>query len=106
MLPSSHQTNGDLAQQLALIRMDEQEKAMTKKATAAKPAIVEKILKSPDPTEPEKAQILVEGADQLYRELRIENTLEDENGHKVGLKPGAHIDVVIQADPDSVKPKP
>ena len=79
---------------------------MTMKAKAAKPAIVEKILRSPDPIEPEKAQILVEGADHLYRELRIENSLEDENGHRVGLKPGAHVDVVIEADPDAVKPKP
>ena len=41
------------------------------------------------PGAPEKAQIAVEGADHLYREIRIENTLTDENGRKVGLKPGA-----------------
>jgi hypothetical protein len=37
---------------------------------------------------PEKAQISVEGAEHLYREIRVENSLQDENGKKVGLKPG------------------
>jgi hypothetical protein len=69
------------------------------------PAIVEKIIKSPHPNEPEKAQISVEGADHLYRELRIENTLVDENSDKVRLKPGAEIEVTIQAPPETVAPK-
>jgi hypothetical protein len=32
---------------------------------------VEKIIKSSDPSEPEKAQIAIENADKLYREIRI-----------------------------------
>jgi hypothetical protein len=40
---------------------------------------VEKVIKSPNPKE-RKAQITVEGADELYREIRIDNTLQDENG--------------------------
>ena len=40
------------------------------------PAVVEKIVKPIDPREPEKAQIAVHGADDLYREIRVENTLE------------------------------
>ena len=79
---------------------------MTNKATAARPATVEKILTSPIPGEPEKAQILVEGADHLYRELRIENSLTNENGDQVSLKPGAHVEVVIEAEANAVKPKP
>jgi hypothetical protein len=50
---------------------------------------VEKIIKSPDPSEPEKAEISVEGADTLYQEIRIENSLTDENGNEVRLKKGA-----------------
>jgi len=34
------------------------------------------------PSEPEKAQIAIHGADHLYREVRIENTLTDETGKK------------------------
>lgn len=41
-----------------------------------------------DPQEPEKAEIAVEGADHLYREIRVENTLENGKGKKVKMKPG------------------
>ena len=70
------------------------------------PAIVEKIIKStPFSGEPEKAQISVKGADHYYREIRIENSLTDENGHQVGLKPGAEIQVTIEADSNDTIPK-
>ena len=46
---------------------------MTDKHSTTLPATVEKIIKSPSPSEPEKAQISVEGADHLYKELRIES---------------------------------
>ena len=35
------------------------------------------------------AEIAIEGADHLYREIRIENALEDDKGKPVKLKPGA-----------------
>ena len=60
---------------------------------------------SPNPSVPEKAQIAVEGADHLYRELRIENTLTDENGEKVRLKPGADVEVTVEAEPGATTPK-
>ncbi len=66
---------------------------------------VEKIIKPSHPEEAEKAQITVEGADHLYRELRIENTLKDDQGNEVSLKPGAEVEVTVQADPDSTVPK-
>jgi hypothetical protein len=78
---------------------------MTKKPKVTKPAVVEKIIKSLDPSEPEKAQIGVEGADDLYKEIRIENTLEDEKGNKVKLKEHAEVDVVIEADAGETIPK-
>jgi hypothetical protein len=55
---------------------------VTKKPKTKKPGNVRKIIKSPIPEEPEKAEIAVEGADHLYREIRVENTLEDEKGRK------------------------
>lgn len=70
-----------------------------KRAKTTKPGIVQKIIEPAIPDEPEKAQIAVQGADELYREIRIENTLEDENGKQVKLKPGAHVDVTVEADP-------
>lgn len=74
---------------------------MSEKPSTTLPAVVEKVIKSRTPGEPEKAQITVEGADHLYRELRIENTLVDENGEKVSLKPGAEVDVTIEAPPEA-----
>ena len=59
---------------------------------------VQKVLKPIVPHEPEKAQISVEGADELYREIRVENALTDENGDKVRLKLGAEVDVILEAD--------
>jgi len=59
---------------------------------------VEKVIESPFPNEPDKAQIAVEGADELYREIRIENTLTNEDGDEVSLKPGAQVEVTVTAD--------
>jgi hypothetical protein len=79
---------------------------MNEKPSTTLNATVEKIIKPASPEEPEKAQIAVEGADHLYRELRIENTLKKENGEKVQLKPGAEVEVTIEADPGVTEPKP
>jgi len=70
---------------------------MTEKSSTILPGTVEKIIKSPYSDEPEKAQISVEGADHLYRELRIDNTLTNENGDEVSLKRGAHVEVTVEA---------
>ncbi len=79
---------------------------MTEKPSTTLPGTVEKIIRSPDPKEPEKAQIAVEGADDLYKEIRIENTLTDEKGDPVRLKQGAKVDVTVEADPEATIPKP
>ena len=55
--------------------------------------------------EPEKAQIAVEGADPLYKEIRVENMLPDEEGKEVGLTPGADVEVTIEAEPHQTTPK-
>jgi hypothetical protein len=78
---------------------------MKKKSKTTKPGTVEKIIKTPVPHEPEKAQIAVEGADHLYREIRIENSLVDESGNEVKLKVGAHVDVTVEADLKDTVPK-
>jgi hypothetical protein len=78
---------------------------MTEKPSTTLPGTVEKIIKSPHPSEPEKAQIAIEGADHLYKEIRIENTLTDENGNEVRLKPGAEVEVTVEADPEHTTAK-
>ena len=78
---------------------------MVDKATATLPGTVEKIVKSRIPGKPEKAEIAVEGADHLYKEIRIENTLTNESGQEVHLKPGAKVEVTIKAGPEAVSPE-
>ena len=74
------------------------------KAASTFPGKVEKVIRpQPYTGEPEKAQISVEGADHLYREIRVPNELVDEHGQKVKLKPGAEVDVKIEAEPTQDK---
>ena len=76
----------------------------TEKPSITLPGTVEKIIPAaPHAEQPEKAQISVEGADHLYREIRIENILEDDNGNKVKLEKGTHVDVTIEANPHDTK---
>lgn len=77
---------------------------MSEKPSTTLPATVERIIKPLIPSDPEKAQIAVEGADHLYRELRIENILTDENGDTVKLKPGAEVEVTIAAESAATSP--
>lgn len=65
---------------------------------------VKKVIKSP--YSKEKAEIDVHEADDLYREIRVENELTDDTGEKASLKPGAEVDVVIEADTDQIKKEP
>jgi hypothetical protein len=66
---------------------------------------VDKLIPSPTPSQPEKAQISIAG-DQGYRDLRIENSLTDEHGDEVKLKKGAHVDVTVTAeDQGAINPK-
>ena len=63
------------------------------------PGTVDRIIPPPRPSQPEKMQIAVEGADRGHRDLRIENALTDENGDNVRLKKGAHVEVTVAAEP-------
>jgi hypothetical protein len=72
---------------------------MSDKPCITLPAVVEKIIESPDPSEPDKAQINIQdGADPLYREIRIKNTLTDQHGREVSLKEGEEVEVTIETD--------
>jgi hypothetical protein len=51
------------------------------------------------------AQISVKDGDDLYKEIRIENALQDEDGNEVALKDGAEVDVTVEADKKDTTPK-
>ena len=74
------------------------------KAATTFPGRVEKVIRSQSYAgEPEKAQISIEGADHLYKEIRVPNQLVDDNGQKIKLKPGAEVDIKIEAEPTEDK---
>jgi hypothetical protein len=68
------------------------------KPSTTLPGTVQKIIKPVDPQAEETAEIAIEGAEELYREIRVENTLKDEKGEEVALKEDAPVDVTIEAD--------
>jgi len=78
---------------------------MTENPSTTLIGTVEKIIKPRFSSEPERAQIVVEGADHLYKELRIENALTDAGGNRVHLKPGAKVQVTVVAEPHGVVSK-
>lgn len=82
------------------------EKSKNEKPSVTLPGTVEHIIPSPYPGMPEKVQITIEKADDLYQQIRIENTLTDKHGDKVGLKKGADVDVTVEAEPGATTPKP
>jgi len=84
---------------------DKDEERPDDKATITLPGTVEKIIPPITPNQPEKAQISMEGAEDLYKEIRVENTLQDESGNEVALKKGAKVDVTIEAAPEATEPK-
>jgi hypothetical protein len=61
------------------------------------PGIVEKLIPSPTPRLPGKAQISIRG-ETGYRKLRIENSLTDEYGDEVKLEKGGRVEVAVTAD--------
>jgi hypothetical protein len=70
---------------------------MTKPIQTTLPGIVEEIIKSADSVEPEKAQIAIQGADDVMEEIRIVNTLTKKNGDEVSLEKGDTVKVTIKA---------
>ena len=78
---------------------------MADKASVTLPGKVEKVIEAHGPKEPEKVQISIEDADALYREIRVENSLTDENGNEVRLKEGADVDVKLEAEEEATSKK-
>ena len=76
------------------------------KPSVTLPGTVEKIIEPVHPSMPQKAEIAVHGADELYQEIRIENTLTDQRGAEVRLKEGARVEVTVEAEAVETTVKP
>jgi hypothetical protein len=70
---------------------------MTKPIQTSLPGIVEQIIKPSDSGEPEKAQIGIQGPDDLIEEIRIVNTLTNKDGDEASLEKGDAVKVTIKA---------
>ena len=86
-----------MAKSVRIAELNRNKARIPAKPSTTMPGTVDKIIRSPRPSQPEKAQIAVDGPDHRYRALRIENTLTDENGDEVRLKKGAHVYVTVTA---------
>lgn len=84
---------------------DDSTTAENENPTVTLTGVVDKIVKPFSTSDPERAQIVVEGADHLYREIRIDNELKDADGETVKLKEGAEVEVTIEAPIDAVEKK-
>ena len=68
-----------------------------KRARTTKTGKVEKVIKAVVPTEKDKAEIHIPSAEPLYQEIRIDNELKSADGETVELKPGADVEIHIEA---------
>jgi hypothetical protein len=85
--------------------MDDQEDPKDEqKPNVTLTGVVQKVIK-PVGHDPEKVEIGILEADDLYKEIRIENALDDGDGEKVKLKPGAEVDVTIETKADDTEKK-
>ena len=62
------------------------------------PAVVTKIIKSVFDDQPAKVEISISQADDLFREIRIENNFTDIDGGGVALTNGARLNVTFEAE--------
>jgi hypothetical protein len=79
---------------------------MPKNPSITLPGTVDKIIPSLFPNEAGKVQISVDTPHNLYREVRIENTLTNASGDKVSLKLGSPVEVSITAQAGSTTVQP
>ena len=57
----------------------------------------------------EKVEIRIPGADDLFREIRVENSFEDWQGNVLEIQAGAQLDVCLEASASNLlrkQPKP
>ena len=63
------------------------------KATINLSGLVQEIFRAIEPGEPDKIQILAKGAEDLYREIRVDNLFPDDDGNFVSPKIGDEVEI-------------
>ena len=67
------------------------------------PAVVTKMVTPAFNDQPAKVEISISQADDLFREIRIENNFTDFDGSPIALTNGARLDVTFEAETGSNK---
>lgn len=65
-------------------------------------AIAVKVLKPPQSVGPEKVEIYIPDAEQLFSEIRVPNALTDSKGNTLALQPGTEVDLILGAGRQSL----
>jgi len=61
------------------------------------PATVKQLLPPLYPRKVERVEVTIPDADDLFREVRFENSFVDANGTLLAIKPGAELEVRFEA---------
>lgn len=62
------------------------------------PAVVNKLIEPKFSGQVQRIEISIPSADELFREIRIENSFNGPDGKPVALRNGANLDVTLEAD--------
>ena|SRR5215831_19895080 len=73
----------------------------TAKAWRVMPATVKQIIPQRHSLGVERVEITIPEAEDLFREIRVENSFVNENGTVLAIKPAAKLDVRLEATADS-----
>jgi hypothetical protein len=90
-----------MARSARIAELSQDKRRIPEQLSTVLPGTVEKIIPSHGRSQPEKAQIAVDGTHHRVCDLRIDSTLTDENGDDVRLKKGAHVEITVRAEPDA-----
>jgi hypothetical protein len=88
-------TRASVEKEMAEPRMAKSARILDSPSTTM-PGTVERIIPALGSHRSEKAQIVIEGAEDFYAEIRIDNTLQTEDGDDVSLKAGSKVEVKIE----------
>ena len=90
-----------MARSARIAELNQDTRRIPEQPSTVLPGTVEKIIRSHGRSQPEKAQIAVDGIHHRVCDLRIDSTLTDENGDDVRLKKGAHVEITVTAEPNT-----
>lgn len=78
--------------------------SVTDKGWKLMPAAITKVIPALDGVE--KIEVMIPEADDLFREIRVQNSFVDRDGNVLGLQAGAQLDVKLEASASLLRKQP